>query len=188
MKPPITDTQRRFLLEVARRLPPERVREVYLFNPMKQGGIETGVAVFAAGEAPLVPSEEQGSDAPVPGPGDGAVQAAESSDPTEAAAREEPAADDADAPTDTLDEPPSGEPAAEVVPLAEVVGPEAEVCVVDGEVMPPADADDDAPSADATRSGPVPRRIPGFSRPGKSGWAGPPRTSWRCWRRPRRRS
>lgn len=43
----LSDTQRRFLLAVMERLPVERVHEVYLFAPMKQGGVETGIAVIA---------------------------------------------------------------------------------------------------------------------------------------------
>lgn len=81
----LTDTQRRFLISVIGRLSRERVREVYLFSPLKQGGVETGVAVIAAGEGP-----------PPPAPSDGALRAAEASDPTEAASREAdvPVADD----------------------------------------------------------------------------------------------
>lgn len=56
-----TDTQRRFLHAVAPRLPIDRVHELYLFAPMRQGGVETGIAVVAAGEAHAV------SDAPTVG-------------------------------------------------------------------------------------------------------------------------
>ena len=47
----ITDAQRRLLAAVAQRLPPERVRELHLFAPIRQGGVETGLAVLAVGEA-----------------------------------------------------------------------------------------------------------------------------------------
>lgn len=43
----MTETQERFLREVASRLPAERVHEVYLFAPLRQGGAETGIAVLA---------------------------------------------------------------------------------------------------------------------------------------------
>ena len=45
-----TDAQRRLLAVVAQRLPPERVRELHLFAPIRQGGVETGLAVIAVGE------------------------------------------------------------------------------------------------------------------------------------------
>lgn len=50
-----TDTQRRLLDAIAARLPLERVHELYLFSPMRQGGVETGIAVIAAGEPPAPP-------------------------------------------------------------------------------------------------------------------------------------
>jgi len=48
--PPV-EPRTRFLREIAARVPATRVTELYLFPPMRQGGIETGVAVIAlAGE------------------------------------------------------------------------------------------------------------------------------------------
>lgn len=44
----MTDTRERFLREIADRLPPERIEEVHLFPPLRQGGVESGVAVVAA--------------------------------------------------------------------------------------------------------------------------------------------
>ena len=45
------EARTRFLREIAAKVPPERVSELHLFPPMRQGGIETGVAVIAlAGE------------------------------------------------------------------------------------------------------------------------------------------
>ena len=41
------DARERFLREIAGRLPPERIEEVHLFPPLRQGGIESGVAVLA---------------------------------------------------------------------------------------------------------------------------------------------
>jgi len=43
----IGDGGRRLLRAIAERIAPERVEEVYLFPPMRQGGRETGVAVVA---------------------------------------------------------------------------------------------------------------------------------------------
>lgn len=44
----MTDTQLRFLRAIAERLPIDRVAELYLFPPMRQGALETGIAVVAA--------------------------------------------------------------------------------------------------------------------------------------------
>jgi hypothetical protein len=43
----MTETQQRFLRSIAQRLPMEQVVEVHLFPPIRQGGVETGVAVVA---------------------------------------------------------------------------------------------------------------------------------------------
>lgn len=53
------DTRRRFLLAIGERVPPERVEEVRLFRPIRQGGQETGAAVVAV--EPEAPAD--GSDA-----------------------------------------------------------------------------------------------------------------------------
>jgi hypothetical protein len=44
---PAVEPRTRFLREIAARVPVSRVTELYLFPPMRQGGIETGVAVIA---------------------------------------------------------------------------------------------------------------------------------------------
>jgi hypothetical protein len=41
------DTRARFLAAIATQVPPERVAEVHLFAPIRQGGMESGVAVVA---------------------------------------------------------------------------------------------------------------------------------------------
>lgn len=43
-----SDARERFLLEIAAVVPPHRVSEVHFFAPMRQGPMETGVAVIAA--------------------------------------------------------------------------------------------------------------------------------------------
>ena len=43
----MTETQQRFLRAIAERVPSEQVVEVRLFPPIRQGGVETGVAVVA---------------------------------------------------------------------------------------------------------------------------------------------
>ena len=42
------ETRRRFLAAIADHVAPERVEEVRVFRPIRQGGQETGVAVIAA--------------------------------------------------------------------------------------------------------------------------------------------
>ena len=42
------DTRRRFLVAIAEHVTPDRVEEVRVFRPIRQGGQETGVAVIAA--------------------------------------------------------------------------------------------------------------------------------------------
>jgi len=41
-------TRERFLMAIAAQLPPERFIELHFFSPIRQGGIESGVAVIAA--------------------------------------------------------------------------------------------------------------------------------------------
>lgn len=53
----MTDTQLRFLRAIAAQVPPERVVEVHLFPALRQGPIETGVAVVAETGAPLASGE-----------------------------------------------------------------------------------------------------------------------------------
>ncbi len=43
-----SDARERFLLEIAAVVPPHRVTEVHFFAPLRQGPMETGVAVVAA--------------------------------------------------------------------------------------------------------------------------------------------
>jgi hypothetical protein len=44
----MSETRARFLREIADRLPAETVDEVHVFTPIRQGGMESGVAVVAA--------------------------------------------------------------------------------------------------------------------------------------------
>ena len=41
------DARARFLREITERVPVARITELYLFPPMRQGGLESGVAVIA---------------------------------------------------------------------------------------------------------------------------------------------
>ena len=47
MLPP-PETRERFLLAITQQIPAERIAEIHFFAPIKQGGIESGVAVVAA--------------------------------------------------------------------------------------------------------------------------------------------
>ena len=65
----MTETQQRFLRAIAERVPKEQVVEVHLFPAIRQGGVETGVAVIA--ERPRAPESEpsasNGTHPPEPG-------------------------------------------------------------------------------------------------------------------------
>ena len=41
----VDETRERFLKAIAERVPPERIGEIHFFQPIRQGGIESGVAV-----------------------------------------------------------------------------------------------------------------------------------------------
>ena len=51
----MTETQQRFLRAIAERVRSEQVVEVHLFPPIRQGGVETGVAVVAEDPRTHVP-------------------------------------------------------------------------------------------------------------------------------------
>lgn len=46
----LSETRERFLRAIVAAVPPERIAEIYFFQPIKQGGVESGVAVVAAEE------------------------------------------------------------------------------------------------------------------------------------------
>lgn len=52
----MTELQERFLRKAAERLPLERVVEVHLFPPIRQGGLETGIAIVATD--PVAPASD----------------------------------------------------------------------------------------------------------------------------------
>ncbi|MFN2567040.1 MAG: hypothetical protein ABR499_18740 [Gemmatimonadaceae bacterium] len=65
MKPAPADPsdRERFLAAVAEHVPVDRVVELYLFQPIRQGGVESGIAVIAAaGDAPTLSGESVQSD------------------------------------------------------------------------------------------------------------------------------
>lgn len=57
----MTETQQRFLRAIAERVPMDQVVELHLFPPIRQGGVETGVAVVA--EDPRRPAPNGTADA-----------------------------------------------------------------------------------------------------------------------------
>jgi len=109
----------RFLAAVAEYVPLDRVVELYLFQPIRQGGVESGVAVIAAaGDAPAPTTDPAKREAPTGEPSIGDVAGAETlvtavptshevlSEPSDTAAP----ADSRDAPT-TADAPPPSDDA-----------------------------------------------------------------------------
>jgi hypothetical protein len=57
----LTETRERFLLAIAGQVPVERIAEIHFFQPIRQGGVESGVAVVAAWPEPTVhePASEE---------------------------------------------------------------------------------------------------------------------------------
>jgi len=77
------ETRERFLKAIAERLSADRVEELHLFPPLRQGGIESAVAVIAArlapalGDAPApIASPPVPADAPEPPPAPAPADAA----------------------------------------------------------------------------------------------------------------
>ncbi|MGQ0538191.1 MAG: hypothetical protein ACT4R6_04540 [Gemmatimonadaceae bacterium] len=67
----MNDTQQRFLREIGDRIPAARLHEVRLFPAIRQGGIESGVAIVAAqplsaGPAPDEAADTKATDAETP--------------------------------------------------------------------------------------------------------------------------
>jgi hypothetical protein len=48
----LTQTRERFLIAIAAQVPAEGIAEIHFFQPMKQGGVESGVAVVVGRGAP----------------------------------------------------------------------------------------------------------------------------------------
>lgn len=58
----IPETRERFLLAITQQIPVERIAEIHFFAPIKQGGIESGVAVVAAWPDPGVTVDQAPAD------------------------------------------------------------------------------------------------------------------------------
>jgi hypothetical protein len=50
----LDQTRERFLVAIAAQVPAERIAEIHFFSPIKQGGVESGVAVVAAAQEPVL--------------------------------------------------------------------------------------------------------------------------------------
>lgn len=67
----ISETRERFLRAIIAAIPPEQIAEIHFFHPIKQGGVESGVAVVAAEEPipagePLAESVDDAAEPPTP--------------------------------------------------------------------------------------------------------------------------
>lgn len=60
----LDETRERFLAAIAEKLSPDQVVEVHLFQPIRQGGVESGVAVLAVEEQQLTRGEAGAEHAP----------------------------------------------------------------------------------------------------------------------------
>ena len=62
----LPETRERFLLAITQQVPAERIAEIHFFAPIKQGGVESGVAVVAAWPEPGVTVDQAPPDADLP--------------------------------------------------------------------------------------------------------------------------
>src|SRR4051794_4932918 len=61
----LSETRERFAKAIMAQVPPERIVEIHFFQPIKQGGVESGVAVFAATpDAPASAVADEADQAP----------------------------------------------------------------------------------------------------------------------------
>lgn len=109
----MTETQERFLRAIATRVPPDRVAELHLFPSLRQGPIESGVAVIAVapeephgGAAAAAPHADDAGDG---GQGDGGL--------TPEAADGDAAADGADGADARVDDSPAAAASEPPAPL-----------------------------------------------------------------------
>jgi hypothetical protein len=188
------DTRRRFLTAIVARVPLERITEIHIFPPIKQGGMETGFAVVAAlpdGYSEPVPTADAivledavsaaSSEAPVAdAPGDEAAEAAHEDVADDAHAVVDRIVDDADAAGDSEEEQVADEASATddspyaaelpVLDVEELLAPDA----VSAEAEPSDDAGADDESLPAER----PFRHVVFSARYRLTLKGPERGRW----------
>ena len=58
----VSETRERFIVAIAEQVAADRIAEIHFFNPIKQGGLESGVAVIAL--TPVILSEAKEEDSP----------------------------------------------------------------------------------------------------------------------------
>jgi hypothetical protein len=58
------DTRARFLIGIAAQIPADRVQELHLFGAIRQGGMESGIAVIAVAREPEVSLDVDGGYVP----------------------------------------------------------------------------------------------------------------------------
>lgn len=62
---PVSEVTERFLRAIIAQVPVERIEELHLFSPLRQGTVETGIAVLATRvEIPVAVVEAMGDEAP----------------------------------------------------------------------------------------------------------------------------
>jgi hypothetical protein len=81
--PLASDARERFLLEIAAAMPAERIAEVHFFPPMRQGPIETGVAVIAVLPEGATPEPRMVAEASEESSDSDATDGTESTEPAE---------------------------------------------------------------------------------------------------------
>jgi hypothetical protein len=57
----VSETRERFIRAIAEQVPADRIVEIHFFNPIKQGGLESGVAVLALTKPVVAAAHEEGA-------------------------------------------------------------------------------------------------------------------------------
>lgn len=60
----LSEIQERFLMAIVAQVPAARIAEIHFFAPIKQGGVESGVAVVASNPEGMLPPEAQADGEP----------------------------------------------------------------------------------------------------------------------------
>ena len=146
----MTETQQRFLRAIAERVPKEQVVEVHLFPAIRQGGVETGVAVVAEQPRALETSANGAvsHEEPLPVTVEPELAPAEAADSPEAEAFEAQTAP-ADPNTESVGDP----DAIEIDPIATDLLRTDEVVAIDAVVEDPMESNDELAGHLATGDG-----------------------------------
>ena len=120
---PVSEIAERFLKVVLAHVPLARIEELHLFSPLRQGGVETGIAVIAARVPVVVVEQPAAPELPFE---DDAVALSE---------RVEPVADEPVADEPVADEPVADEPVADAV-VADVDVDADDVAVIETPPVP----------------------------------------------------